>query len=243
VATLSSWFLAGRSLLPAQQAWERQRLFVANASHELRTPLSIIQLSTEVSVRGDTSEEERRELAGDILRETQYMTRLVADLLLLSRLDVGQLKLELSALSVPDLLVEAQHDVARLADEHGVNLIVEDSEGIVNTDRMRLRQVLLIILDNALRHTSAGGEVILKAATHGRSATITVSDTGRGIAPEHLSRIFDRFYQADEAHSKKGSAGLGLSIAKSLVEAMRGHISISSEVGKGTLVTIQLPAA
>ncbi len=247
VATLCSWLLAGRSLLPAHQAWERQRLFVANASHELRTPLSIIQLSAEVSARDDTSEDERRELAGDILRETQYMTRLVADLLLLSRLDVGQIKLEMTAVPLNDLLEEAQRDMARLADEHGVSLTVEDSQGVVNADRMRLRQVLLILIDNALRHTAAygaahgeSGRVTLKSATHGRGVTITVKDTGSGIAPEHLSRIFDRFYQSDEAHSKKGSAGLGLSIAKSLIEAMHGHISISSEVGKGTLVTLQM---
>ena len=133
--------------------------------------------------------------------------------------------------------------MTRLASEQGVSLKVADSQGTANADRMRLRQVLLILLDNALRYTANGGQVTLKALVQGRHIIVTVKDTGSGIAPENLSRIFDRFYQADEAHSKKGSAGLGLSIAKSLVEAMHGHISISSEVSRGTLVTIQLPAA
>ena len=244
VATIVSWILAGRSLQPAQQAWERQRLFVANASHELRTPLSIIQLSAELSARDDTSMEERRELATDILRETSYMTRLVGDLLLLSRLDVGQVKMETSSVAVNDVLNEVHHDMIRLADEQGVTLVWDDTCAtilVVMADRMRLRQALLILLDNALRHTPPGGQVILATAAHGRNGTIIVQDTGNGIAPEHLSRVFDRFYQIDEAHSKKGSAGLGLSIAKSLVEAMHGHISIHSEVAKGTSVCIQLP--
>jgi len=182
------------------------------------------------------------EVAGDILRETQYMTQLVTDLLLLSRLDVGQLKLDISAVPLNDVLEEVRRNMARLADEHGVSLEIMESTGVAQADRMRLRQVLLIVLDNALRHTAQGGRVALQSTVHGRTATITATDTGSGIAPEHLSRIFDRFYQADEAHSRKGSAGLGLSIAKSLIEKMRGHINISSEKGKGTQVSITLPA-
>ena len=242
LATLCSWWLAGRSLLPAQQAWERQRLFVANASHELRTPLSIIQLSAELAARDDATDTERRELAGDVLREAQYMTRLVADLLLLSRLDVGQMKLDLQPVAVPELLGEVQRDVIRLGEEQGVKIELLDTQGTVTADRLRLRQALLVVLDNALRHTPQGGHVTLESHVHGRAITVDVKDTGSGIAPEHLPRLFDRFYQVDSAHSKKGSAGLGLSIAKSLIEAMRGHIDIASEVGKGTQVTITLPA-
>lgn len=243
LATLSAWWLAGRSLRPTQQAWERQRGFVASASHELRTPLSLIQLSAEVATRDDTSDDERRELAGDVLRESRYMARLVSDLLLLSRLDAGQLALDLQRVAVPELLCEVQHDVARLAEERGISLEVRESGGAVLADRLRLRQALLAVLDNALRHTPAGGRVTLSAAARGRSADIVIADTGAGIPPEHLPRLFERFYQADPSHTSKGSAGLGLAIARSLVEAMRGHIGIASEVGQGTRVTFTLPAA
>ncbi len=242
LATLSSWWLAGRSLLPAQQAWERQRLFVANASHELRTPLSIIQLSAELAARDDASDAERRELAADVLREAQYMTRLVGDLLLLSRLDVGQLKLDVQPVATGELLSEVQRDVSRLGQEQGVSIDLLAVQGTASADRLRLRQALLVVLDNALRHTPQGGRVTLESHLRGRTIEVDVKDTGNGIAPEHLPRLFDRFYQVDSAHSRKGSAGLGLSIAQSLIEAMRGHIEIASEMGKGTRVTITLPA-
>ena len=162
LATLSSWWLAGRALRPAQLAWERQRSFVANASHELRTPLSLIQLSAEVAARDDTTDVERRELATDVLRESQYMARLVGDLLLLSRLDTGQLHLELQPVDVPELLEEVRADVARLADPHGITLKVKESHGSALAERTRLRQLLLNLLDNALRHTPDGGQVTLE---------------------------------------------------------------------------------
>ena len=243
LATLSSWWLAGRSLRPTQQAWERQRAFVANASHELRTPLSLIHLSAEAAARDDTTDAERRELAGDVLRESQYMTRLVADLLLLSRLDAGQLKLDLQPVSVAEVLAEAQRDVARLAGERNVSIAAGQSAGTVMADRVRLRQVLLVVLDNALRHTPPGGRVTLESRERGKWTDVIVTDTGEGIPAEHLSRVFDRFYQADTAHSTQGSAGLGLPIAKSLVEAMRGSISLTSAPGRGTQVVVSLPTS
>ncbi len=246
LSALGSWWLAGRTLRPAQLAWERQRAFVANASHELRAPLTLIQLSAEVSARADTSDEERRELAGDVLRETRYMAGLVGDLLLLSRLDAGQLKLDLQPVDTRELLAEVQRDLARLSGERGITLTIRHAGGVAVADRARLRQVLLIVLDNAFGHTPDGGTVTLESAVRGRSVSITVTDTGSGIAPEHLARVFDRFYQADPARTpaggKKGSAGLGLSIARSLTKAMRGQISIASEPGQGTQVTLTLVA-
>jgi len=111
----------------------------------------------------------------------------------------------------------------------------------VRADLTRLRQVLLILIDNALRYTPAQGCITLSAQPQGHTVQISVKDTGSGIPPEHLSRLFERFYQVDPSHSNKANAGLGLSIAKALVEGMHGHITITSKVGVGTQITLSLP--
>jgi len=238
-----SWWLAGRSLLPAQQAWERQQAFVANASHELRTPLTLMRASTEVAQRGLPEGDGRRSLLDDVLAECDYMGRLVEDLLLLSRLDAGRLTLERQAISLPDLLADVQRQMGRLAGERGVQLATESAGATVWGDPTRLRQALLILLDNALRHTPAGGAIRLGAGFQGRQVQITVADTGAGIAPEHLPHVFERFYRADSSYGdERGSSGLGLAIAKALVEAQQGHIYLESRLGEGTRVTLVLPA-
>lgn len=255
---ISSWWLAGRSLRPAEQAWSRQQLFVANASHELRAPLTLMRASTEVALRTlPAADKGNRALLDDVLQETDHMTRLVEDLLLLSRLDAHRLKLESKPVAVQEMLSTVQRQVSRLADERGVRLLVgggEGSEGggtgrdpIVLGDATRLRQVLLVLLDNALRHTPAGGSITLTSSRHGRYVQIGIADTGSGIAPEHIPHLFERFYQADSSRggtdSEGEGSGLGLAIAKGLVEAQHGHISISSKLGQGTQVTISLPSA
>lgn len=239
---MGSWWLAGRSLRPAQEAWERQQAFVANASHELRTPLTLIRASAEVAQRGLPAGDERRTLLDDILAECDHMGRLVEDLLLLSRLDAGRLKLERQRVALADLLTEIQRQVGRLADERGIHLVMDGANGAVWGDPTRLRQVLLILLDNALRYTPAGGNIRLAARPQGRYVVVTVTDTGSGIAPEHLPHVFERFYQADSARRSRGGSGLGLSIAKALIEAQHGQIRLESRPGEGTRVSLLLPA-
>jgi signal transduction histidine kinase len=238
----ASWWLAGRSLAPAHAAWEKQQAFVANASHELRTPLTLVRATAEVAQRGLPAGDTRHGLLGDILSECDHMSRLVEDLLLLSRLDSHALKLQRHPLAAGELLAEVQRQVGRLAREHQVRLDLGPATGVLLGDPARLRQVMLILLDNALRHTPAGGKVTLEAAPVGRSVEITVADTGTGIAPEHLPHLFDRFYRADPARGGEGS-GLGLAIAWSLITAQGGQISIQSEFDQGTMVTLRLPAA
>jgi signal transduction histidine kinase len=242
---IASWWLAGGALRPAQEAWERQQRFIASASHELRTPLTLIRASTEVALRGVKPDDaDQRELLGDVLAESDHMRRLVDDLLTLSRLDSGRMPLVLAPVELPPLCCELQRQVARLGDERGVTVTVEEVAGIVRADPERLRQVLLILLDNALRHTPAGGHVALAATGEGRLIRLNVSDTGCGIAPEHLPHIFERFYRADQARGREsGNAGLGLAIAKGLVEAMGGQIGATSAPGRGTTVWLTLPAA
>ena len=242
---VGSWWLAGRAMQTAQDAWTRQQSFISNASHELRTPLTLVRASTEVALREiPDGEGDARMLLRDVLDETDHMARLVDDLLTLSRLDSGRLTLEREAVSLDGLLADVERQMGRVAEATGVTLTAEAEPGEVKGDATRLRQVLLILLDNALRHTPAGGAITLEGRRAARRYQIVVSDTGAGIAPEHLPHVFERFYRADEARTARpnqNNSGLGLSIARALIQAHGGQIEIASTLGKGTRVTVSLP--
>ncbi|MCJ7706223.1 MAG: ATP-binding protein [Anaerolineales bacterium] len=240
----ASWWLAGRSLQPAQQAWERQQAFVANASHELRTPLTLMRASAEVARRGLPEGDDRRALLGDILQEVDHMSRLVEDQLLLARLDAGALKFEHSPIAVHDLLADVQRQFGRVAEEHGVQVSLDSAQSLILGDPTRLRQVVLILLDNALAHTPAGGAIRLQAKPRGHAVELVITDTGSGIAPEHLNRVFERFYRVEgAAEGQGGRSGLGLAIAKALTEAQQGEIRLESKPGQGTRVTLTFPGS
>jgi signal transduction histidine kinase len=239
-----SWWLAGRALRPAREAWDRQQSFVANAGHELRAPLTLIRATADVALREMPTAEstDQREFWTDVLRDTDHMARLVDDLLLLSRLDAHRLNLTAGPVPLAGLLNDLVRQVQRIADERGVRVAVDAAEGIALADLERLRQVLLIVLDNALRHTPRGGEVRLSGWQSNGKAHLTVMDTGEGISPEHLVKVFERFYVVDSSHAT-GGTGLGLSIAHGLIAAQHGEISLTSTVGEGTRVEIVVPSA
>lgn len=233
-----SWWLAGRSLGPAQKAWDQQKTFVSNASHELRTPLTLIRATADYSLRSK-SPEEQTGLLQDILNECDYMDRLVDELLLLSRLDAHRLKLELGQVSIAEVFSEVAHQVEKLAGTGNISVVVGANTGRVIADAARLRQILLIFSDNALRFTPPGGSIQLDARPEGKWMRINVADTGKGIDRSHLPHLFDRFYQVpNEANEPGRSNGLGLSIAKALTEAQGGSIHIDSTPGKGTIVSL-----
>ena len=238
-----SWLIAGRSLDPAQKAWDQQQTFVSNASHELRTPLTFIRATADYSLRKKPPAEQAEHLQ-DILDECDYMDHLVNDLLLLSRLDAHRLKLDLELLSLPELFAETLTRVKQRAIAQSITLRTDGYPGQVYADHTRLRQVLLILLDNALRFTPAGGTIELIAEKAGKDILIKVSDSGKGIEPEHLPHLFDRFYQVGSPENEANrSNGLGLSIARTLIEAHHGSIKIESKLGQGTQVIISLAEA
>jgi signal transduction histidine kinase len=242
-----SWMMTGWSLRATWQAWERQQAFVANASHELRTPLTLIRVSAQVVQQSLAPDSPQRLLMEDVLSETDHMAKLVDDLLLLSRLDASELKLDLQAIQLSALLPRIQRQFVSLANEQGLSVRINraDADGWVKADPTRLRQILLILVDNALRHTPPHGSVTIGAQTHNGAVQISVADTGNGIASKDLPHVFERFYKAGNAPNDlaaRRSAGLGLSIAKPLVELHGGEIEIDSHVGIGTRVTITLPA-
>jgi len=242
---LASWWLAGRAIRPAEDAWRRQQRFIASASHELRTPLTLIRASAEVAQRSTPpGDDEQRQLCADIISESDHMRRLVDDLLLLSRIDAGALRWSLEPVALAPLCDDVARQMARLAAERGVVVRAADCAGVAHADRERLRQVLLILLDNAVRHTPAGGQVTLDGALQPNHVVISVGDTGVGIAAEHLPRIFEAFYRVDDARQRDtGNAGLGLAIAAGIVAALDGQLAVDSTPGVGTRFTITLRRA
>ena len=237
-----SWWVAGRSMAPAQEAWEKQQAFVANASHELRSPLTVLRASAEVAQRGLDPSDARNELLEDILQEVDHMARLVDDLLLLSRLDAGRLALAHERIELAPVLEDLSRKIGRLAETGSIQLEVAAPAGLaVLADRTRFRQVLLILLDNAMRHTPGGGRVSLAARSTGRRVEITVTDTGEGIKAADLPHVFERFYRSTGNGDADG-AGLGLAIAKGLTEAQGGTIELLTLAGIGTSARLILPA-
>ncbi len=238
-----SWWLAGRAIRPAQEAWHRQQIFIANASHELRTPLALIRVTSEAVLRRLPAETTRlHELLTDLVAASDHATQLVADLLLLSRLDTKRLVLTCTPLALAEFLPTLMRQTTPLAEAHGITLHCTGAAGCVRADADRLRQVLLIVLENAFRYTPAGGQVQVHAAPVGAYVQITVTDTGRGIAPEDLPHVFERFYRGAHARAQGEGSGLGLPIAQSLMHAMRGEIRVTSTYGHGTTVTLRLPS-
>jgi signal transduction histidine kinase len=242
-----AWILSGRALVPIQQAFRRQQEFVADASHELRTPLTVLKSATDLlNRRRDESLEANGELWDDTRAEIARMERLAADLLTLARSDRGELELMTAPLDLGDLASDVVRRTVPLADSASVHLRMHPaaSHAVVDADPDRIQQVLLILLDNAIKHTPAGGSIDVQVERDGSSGLVHVSDTGSGIAAEHLPRIFDRFYRIDTARSRgAGGTGLGLAIAKMLIDAHGGELSLSSSQGVGTQVTIRLPLA
>jgi signal transduction histidine kinase len=237
-----SWWLAGRSIWPAQRAWEKQQSFIANASHELRTPITLIRASAEVVLRKTPIKDRRHELLADILDECDQVSRMIKDLLMLSRLDSSNLKMIPARVIPVELFKEVRKQFSQLSEGRGVNLVIGQAQGIAWGDEARLRQVMLNLLENALRYTPAGGTISLEAFPQGNQILLTVTDTGSGIAPEHLPHIFDRFYMADNSRScENQGSGLGLSIALAIMKAQRGSIKVESQVGHGTRVVLFLP--
>jgi two-component system sensor histidine kinase CiaH len=192
----------------------------------------------------DETLEANGELFDDVRAEILRMERLAQDLLTLARSDTGGLELMTAPLEIADVASEVVRRTTPLARSEGVQLTLqaETQASTVEVDPDRVQQVLLILIDNAIKHTPAGGSVTVQVRRHGQAAQVSVLDTGSGIAPEELPRIFDRFYRADRARAHdQGGTGLGLAIAKMLVEAHGGQLQLSSTLGVGTQVTVSLP--
>jgi signal transduction histidine kinase len=224
-----------------EQTLQRQRRFVADASHELRTPLTTIRGNLGLlKRRPPIAEEDQRAVLDDMVEETDRLIRLTNDLLVLARSDAGR-----SLRHEPVPIAPLVDDVCRQAKLLGEQRTIACGavpRVSVRGDQDAIKQVLLILLDNALKYTPAGGTITIGAEKTDRVVNVRLADTGPGIAPEDLLHIFERFYRSDEARSGDG-AGLGLAIAQELIEAQGGEITVQSEIGKGSTFTVTLPLA
>ncbi|SPF36163.1 Histidine kinase [Candidatus Desulfosporosinus infrequens] len=239
-----SRFMADRAMTPIKTSWRRQQDFVADASHELRTPLTVLQVNLEL-VQGNPEETvaSQAKWLDYSLLEMKRMAKLVDDLLFLARADSQQQTLELKPFPLPTALLEVIESFKPLAKTTGILIEASlDPEIIYLGDELRIKQLVVILLDNALKYTPSGGQVTLGLQNRGTTAEITVSDNGEGIEPKHLLKIFERFYRVDKArsHEKEGT-GLGLAIADWIIKSHQGTVKVSSSPGVGTTFVVSLP--
>ena len=228
---------------------QSRREFVANVSHELRTPLTNIKSYAEtiVSAGDELPGELRTNFLGVIMNEADRMTRIVQDLLTLSKIDYGKMEMNISRFSFAQA-VQNVYEAARLNAEqnhhHTMTFTCEDNIPEVNGDRERIEQVVMNIVSNAIKYTPDGGKIEIHVGTGKKTVYVRVTDNGIGIPEKDLPRLFERFYRVDKARSREsGGTGLGLSIAREILQQHKGDIHIDSVYGEGTDVVITLPAA
>jgi len=247
LASLGGYILARKSLEPIASMVNEQQRFIADASHELRTPLAVLRGETEVALGRTRTVEEYQESLTLIQEEAERLSRIVEDLFILARQPIqSPTALVKEPVSLTDVVKDCARAAQVLASRKGVRLKLEnDSTSIaLNADEELIKRMILNLLDNAVKYTPEGGEIFLALEKHNGSAEIVVRDTGIGLSQTDQQRVFDRFYRVDKARSRAlGGAGLGLSIARSIVEAHGGNITIDSTPRHGSTFTVSLPLA
>jgi two-component system phosphate regulon sensor histidine kinase PhoR len=226
-----------------RKADQVRRDFVANVSHELRTPLTAIKGYAE-ALLDDPDDADARERFLDIIhRHATRMERLVKDLLRLARLDAGQETVELVPCDVEGLLKGIAHDFepAAAQKQQTIEVKVAPPAKTFNTDAAKLHDIARNLIENAVNYTPDGGAIDVRAELFDGSFQLTVADTGHGIAPDDLGRVFERFYRVDKSRTRPGGTGLGLSIVKHLAQVLGGEVTVSNQEGGGALFTVTLP--
>ncbi len=226
-----------------ESAFQRQRQFTADASHELRTPLAIIEAESTLALNKKRTDKEYEKSLELISQETLFMSTLVDKLLFLARTDAGDDHQNIEDFNLYQLLSLLYTDVEVLAREKEIYFQASPPFSLtVKGDKIKIRQLFLNILENAIKYTPAGGRISVSVEEKNGMAVVAIKDTGIGIPTEHLPHIFERFYRADKARSRaEGGAGLGLAIAKQIAVVSGGDIDVESEVGKGSIFFVSLP--
>ena len=239
--------MSGKAIVPLKEAYEKQRQFAADASHELRTPLSVVLASADL-LENDPSITSPllKQVIADIRDEVKNMTRLVNGLLFVVRSDNKAVSMKKQWVDIAKIIQQTGRVMRPLAEKKNIKLINENVRSIrIKSDPQKLKQLLTILVDNAVKYTPEGGSVTLTQG-HCRDeeeVVFSVRDTGIGIPPEEQERIFDRFYRVDKARARaQGGNGLGLAIASEIIRLHHGKIAVESEMGKGTVFTVTLPS-
>jgi heavy metal sensor kinase len=227
-----------------QKSFESQGRFVDYAAHELQTPLAVLQTNLEVTLNKARTIDEYREALLNNLEQVERLAALTRDLLTLTRLAGDRTPVRLRPLALEPLLRELTAELEVLADDYRVGLSLQaEPAPLVLGDPQWLKQLLVNLLDNALRYTPPGGQVTIRLQAVGDRVVVAVEDTGPGIEPQHLPHLFERFYRTDSARARdSGGTGLGLPIAREIAEAHNGTVTVESRVGKGSTFTLHLPA-
>ena len=240
------WLLVRKSTAPVERSMETMRRFMADAAHELRTPITVLRSQAEVALQRERDSEGYAQALRRVESEAERLGATVEDLLTLARADAGERPLERRRVFLDDLALDAASGARALAERRGVALEVGTfEEAVLTGDPALVRQLLMIVLDNAVKFTPAGGRVRLGVAASEGQAEVVVEDTGIGIGAEQLPHIFERFYRGDPARARGNGAegaGLGLAIARWIADAHGARIDVTSEPGTGTRVAIRFLA-
>ncbi|MFZ7133707.1 MAG: sensor histidine kinase [Eubacteriales bacterium] len=244
ILIIISSYLAKKSLEPVKKSYERQKEFIADASHELRTPLTVMKTNLELlSMKEDETIRENEKWLNNLLSETDTMSKLVQNLLTLAQLENNQMKLKMEQMNLSQLTTMVCNKMELIMSEKNISFdaIIGD-EIIIRGDKSRLEQLLVILIDNAIKYTPEGGHIKISLMSTSDKVVLSVKDSGVGISPEDKKKIFDRFYRVDKVRSREqGGAGLGLSIAKWVIQEHKGTINIESKVGLGSEFIIEFP--
>ncbi len=246
ISAFVGYFLAGRTLRPIEEMVEEQNRFIADASHELRTPLAALKTSTEVALREKKiSGAEARKILEENLEDIGSLELLSERLLHLSQYQKGERVLAFEKIDLAKTIQSSYKKILPLARKKNIKINIEVQDNYIEADRVSIEEIILILLDNAVKYTPDGGKVLVSSQIEGRNAVIKVIDSGPGIGPRDIPRIFDRFYRVDHSRSKIkiSGFGLGLPIVKRVVELHHGTVSVSSKVGQGSTFIVRLPVA
>lgn len=239
-----SRFFANRAIKPVEDAFDKQKQFVADASHELKTPLTVINTNVDVLLsNGEDNIKEQSKWLYYIKSEVERMTKLTNDLLYLAQLDYSDLKMIYTSFDLSEALENILLTMEAVFFENNISFSSNIEPGLmVRGNSEQLRQVVMILLDNAVKYTNPKGSVLMELKRSGSSLVLSVTNTGEGVAAEQLGKIFDRFYRTDKSRARKsGGYGLGLSIAKTIVEQHGGKIYAKSVLNEKTTFMIELP--
>ncbi|MBA4416698.1 MAG: hypothetical protein C0392_02130 [Syntrophus sp. (in: bacteria)] len=225
-----------------KDAFQRVNQFSIDVSHELKTPLTILKGETEVALRKDREKDDYKKILVSSLEEVDRMTRIIDDLMLLSKSDSKDMKLNIEDVALRDLIIDVCMDMKLFADKKGIVLTVNEIEDVrVKGDELKLRRMLYNIVENGIKYTQTGGTVAVSSFNNDGYVRVDVKDNGVGISEEDIKYVFDRFYQADRSRRREGGSGLGLSISKWIAEVHKGSIQVESQLSKGSLFSIKLP--
>jgi heavy metal sensor kinase len=226
-----------------EKSFEHTKQFSINASHELRTPLTILRGEIEITLKSDKTTNEYKDILKSSLDEIIRMSSIIDGLLTLTKSDTGQTDLLLEDIKLDDLVMELYEDYEIVAEKKGIHIFLNRLDEVkIKGDKVKLRQLILNLLDNSVKYNKDNGKVELSLIRENSYAFIKVKDTGLGIPQDSLNRIFERFYRVDKARSREaGGSGLGLSIAEWIAELHNGEIKVESQVGIGSTFTVQIP--